>query len=392
MKRLKIGIFIDNFFPAIDGVVMVVDNYAKRLAQTNDVILFAPDFGDNNGIDDYSYKVVRIKSINTRIDNYYIATPIIDKKLKKILKQEKFDIIHIHSPFSIGSLGIKIAKKQDIPVIATMHTQFEVEIKRYITKEKLIKLALKKIIKPYNKCFECWAVNSEVAKVYKGYGYKREPKVVMNGTDMLPIKNDKITDAIIDKKYDLIPHQILFLFVGRIDKVKNIDFIIESLKIVKEKGLDFKMFFVGSGEDEKYFKRKVKKYDLEKEILFLGKIKDRYLLAMIYKRATLFLFPSLMDASSLVQVEAASQKTPVLFLKGAVTACNIKDNINGFLEENNPTSYASRIIKIVNDKRLYNRVSRKCYKDLYKSWNMLTKIVYKDYLNIIDKYKSKSNV
>ena len=42
MKRLKIGLFIDTFFPMIDGVIMVVDNYARRLAKFNDVTVFAP--------------------------------------------------------------------------------------------------------------------------------------------------------------------------------------------------------------------------------------------------------------------------------------------------------------------------------------------------------------
>ena len=38
-------------------------------------------------------------------------------------------------------------------------------------------------------------------------------------------------------------------------------------------------------------------------------VKDRELLASIYERADLFLFPSLYDASSIVQIEAALQKT-----------------------------------------------------------------------------------
>jgi hypothetical protein len=30
--RLKIGFFIDTYFPMVDGVIMTVDNYAKRLS------------------------------------------------------------------------------------------------------------------------------------------------------------------------------------------------------------------------------------------------------------------------------------------------------------------------------------------------------------------------
>ena len=45
------------------------------------------------------------------------------------------------------------------------------------------------------------------------------------------------------------------------------------------------------------------------------------------------LFPSMYDASSIVQIEASSQKTPVLFLKNSATASMIENNVNGFLSD-----------------------------------------------------------
>ena len=40
--NITIGLFIDTFFPMVDGVITVVDNYAKRLAKKADVVVFAP--------------------------------------------------------------------------------------------------------------------------------------------------------------------------------------------------------------------------------------------------------------------------------------------------------------------------------------------------------------
>ena len=44
MKKYNIGLFIDTFYPMIDGVVMVVDNYAKRLSKIANVIVFVPEY------------------------------------------------------------------------------------------------------------------------------------------------------------------------------------------------------------------------------------------------------------------------------------------------------------------------------------------------------------
>ncbi|KKP97569.1 MAG: hypothetical protein UR99_C0009G0001, partial [Candidatus Moranbacteria bacterium GW2011_GWD2_36_12] len=74
----------------------------------------------------------------------------------------------------------------------------------------------------------------------------------------------------------------------------------------------------------------IKKYGLQDHIHMSGRITNRQALALHYKIADLFLFPSIYDSSSLVQIEAASQKTPTLFLKDTATASTIKHNINGY--------------------------------------------------------------
>ena len=95
------------------------------------------------------------------------------------------------------------------------------------------------------------------------------------------------------------------------------------------------MFFIGKGQDEEVLIKLINKNNLNKEVIMCGKITNRKLLADFYARSDLFLFPSLYDASSIVQIEAASQKTPVLFIKGAATASNVTNNVNGFISEKN---------------------------------------------------------
>ena len=133
MDKLKIGLFIDTFFPMIDGVVMVVDNYARRLCKFANVTVFAPAIPNKN-FDDSSlpYKVVRAKSFPLFFIDYSLPLPDLDNNFKEELKNSKLDIVHIHSPFTIGKVGIKYAKAHNIPVIATMHSQFKQDFKRAV--------------------------------------------------------------------------------------------------------------------------------------------------------------------------------------------------------------------------------------------------------------------
>ena len=149
------------------------------------------------------------------------------------------------------------------------------------------------------------------------------------------------------------------------------------------------MIYVGDGPDYESLSKKIKEYKLSNEVIMAGKIMDRELLKSIYYRANLFLFPSLFDASSLVQIEAASQETPTLFIEGAVTADTVENNINGFTAKYDVKLYADRIEEIINNKKLYNKVKENAKKDLAKSWKDISLETYNYYLKTIEEYNKK---
>lgn len=385
-NKITIGLFIDTFFPMIDGVTMVVDNYAKRLTKYANVIVFAPEYPKAQYDDSkFFYKVVRCKSVKMPIIDYSLPMPKIDKKFMHELNNTKLDIVHIHSPFTIGKIGVEYAKKNNVPAIATMHSQYKKDFLRAVKFEPLANLLTKVIIRQYNKCDECWAVNSEIAKIYyEEYKYKKLPKVMGNATDMKLVENMEQAKKLINEKYNISPDEEVFLFVGRINNLKNVFLIANSLKILKEKyNPKFKMLFVGSGQDEDELKSIIDKNNMNQDIIMCGKISDRELLANIYARADLFLFPSLYDASSIVQIEAASQKTPTLFVEGAATTATITENVNGFISQNNEEDFAEKINEIINNKALYDSVCENVYKDIYINWDSQVSKVFDSYMEII---------
>ena len=382
MKRLKIGIFMDDFYPSINGVIKVMDNYATRLSKIADVVIVVP-YVDKHYTDNFPYKVIRLKSHRLHILDYHLG-PLNLGHMEKVLLDEKFDIIHIHSPFILGHHGVKIAKKLNIPCVGTMHTQFYLEFKRYSKSDFISKRLTNMIMRVFNKCYKCYAVNESVADLYVKYGAKERPGVLQNGTE-LKLLGDGVNREI-NKKYGFTKDEKVLLFLGRVNILKNILFIVDVAKILKDKGFKFKLMFVGPLEDGDKLLKKINEYGLNNDVIITGKIMDRDLIAKIYHRANLFVFPSLYDASSLVQIEASSQKTPTIFIEGATTACSVIDNQNGFLAPNDANLFADRIIDIFNDKELYNKVSEGAYKDLYRHWDDLTKDLYKEYKRIIKEY------
>ena len=390
--KITIGLFNDTYYPLVDGVVQVVDNYARLLSKKAKVIVFVPKGRDKHYKDAFPYQVVRSKRMRVFFLDYDLALPQFDNYFKKVLKNAKLDIVHIHSPFTMGKIGLEYAKKHHIPCVATMHSQFKRDFKRSLKTPLLtpiVSILMASIRSVFNNTTENWAVNGEVGRIFhEEYKVKNKPIVMLNGTDMQPV-TDKTKITALREKYKIRPEEKVFLFVGRINILKNLPFLVRSLKILKEKHFPFKMLFVGSGQDEDSIKKQVKSLKMTKDIIFTGKITNREELACHYALADLFLFPSLYDCSSLVQIEAASQKTPTLFLKGSATSDTITPEINGYISEHEEFDYANKIIQIFSDKEKYNSVCQKAFDDLYLTWPKVVEKAYQRYIYLIKENKKK---
>lgn len=387
-KRLKIALCIDTYFPMIDGVAMVVDNYAKRLQEFADVTVLCPVV-DKHFKDEYTYKVVRCKSFKPFFLDYVAPMPRLDRRFKQYLKKEAFDIVHIHSPFAVSSMGVWYAKRNRIPVVATLHSQYKQDVKKSVKLNWLTNIVLARLMKTFNRCDTCWAVNEGIRLLYVNeYGLTASNGVKNNASDFLPIADRASARAEVRGRFGVSDEQKLFLFVGRLNFIKNIPFIIDSLSLLKEQGFAFKMVFVGSGADADALKKLIQEHALEDHVILAGEIQDRHELEKVYAASDLFLFPSLYDANSLVQIEAASQALPTLFIREAKTASSCIENQNAFMSENDPVAYAQRIVRIFEDPELYERVSQNAQKELYVAWDDSIQTLLADYERIIEEHQA----
>jgi len=367
--------FCDTYYPIIDGVIKVLDNYATLISDRYNVVVVVPKHKNSRIVSNPHYLVIGTASIYFKFVNYDLAFPDNDTYLKSTLKKLKVHLIHAHSPFNMGIFARKLAQKLKIPFIMTLHSRYKQDFYNHTKNEAITKALLKNIMKVYNKSDEVWTMHDLCIKELISYGYKGKIYKVPNATDYEIPSNPEKLESYVNEKYNLAPNDLVFLFVGRLVKQKNILFIVESLKLLKDKNIKFKMFFVGPGPDEAELKAKIKELGMEEDVILTGKIMDREKLFSFYQRANLFLFPSTYDASSIVQIEAAAYKTPGVFIEGCVTANGIVHNQNGFLSKETHEDFAQVILNAISDKENLKRVSENAQNDLYINWKQVSEIV-----------------
>ena len=384
---MKIGFFVDVFYPMIDGVIKVVDNYARLLvAKGNEVTVFCPNGTEKHDDSAYPYKVVRCESLFIDKYDYVIPVPALDVSFISELKKSELDIVHIHSPFAVGMIGKEYAIKSGVPMVATIHSQYKLDFERKLKLKTSVDVALRAIMQVFNSCNECYTVNEAIRNLYvTEYGLTAPCLIRPNATSHKPIEDKKAAYKFVNDMFSLNDDDTALLFVGRLNLLKNLDFLVRSLKKLKERGVWFKMLFVGTGEDENEIKQLVSDLGLSGSVIFCGKIGSAETLEKIYARAKLFLFPSLYDTNSLVQIEAACQGTPTLFLKGAKTAGTVTENVNGFFAEQSEEAYAEKIEEILSNDELYETVSKNAKRDLYKTWEEVAEAIYRDYKRLTGK-------
>jgi len=374
-----IGEFCDVFPPETDGVGMVVKSYAEELTKMNQHCYYvAPKAPNCTAV--HSFPTFQYLSIGLNGSTYRAGIPQIDISFRKKIKKIDFDILHAHSPFSAGREAMRIAKKRNIPLVGTFHTKYYDDFYK-ATKSKLISnTCIKYVLEFYNACDEVWAVNHATADVLREYGFKKEIRVMPNGTNLWHPTEEAI--KAVSEKYNISEEEHLFLFVGQQNWKKNIRNILHAVQIYATENQNFKMIFAGKGPDEEEIKELAKELGLRKKVIFTGHITDRNLLMSLYARADLLVFPSPYDNAPMVVREAAAAGTPSILLKDSCSAEGITHGYNGFLCENTPKSIADCIVDAL---PYAKQVGEKARETIPLPWNVVVQNALSRYRELVGK-------
>ncbi|MBQ7603270.1 MAG: glycosyltransferase [Clostridia bacterium] len=386
-KRLNIGMGMDSYLPTVDGVVMCMHNYCLNASREHNVTALVPK-NTKSHVDNYPYKVLRCKSMYIPIAKYFYGVPSIDGKFKKEVYNMDFDILHMHSPFNMSKFAIKLAKKKNIPIVSTFHTNFRPIFQDVLGSNAMAEAVVKSIGKVYNQMDEVFVCSPYIAEQARSFGYKGKITILPFGTELERADNVEELRTQANEKLGLNPDELVFLYVGRVVPLKRIDFSIRSLKTLKDKGIKFKFLVVGKGLYQKDLEALAKDLGLENEVKLMGFV-DRELLPYINARADLLLFPSLYDNFGLVKVEAAAYSTPGVYIEDTPAGYGVTDGQNGYLSADNQESFTAKILEAISDRAKLKQVGINASKELYIHWSDCTKQLIKRYYEIIEEKKQK---
>ena len=386
-ENLNICLINDSFPPEIDGVANAVTNYADIITRSHGkATVVTPD---NPGADDsvFSFPVLRYPSVDlTKLVGYYAGFPFSPEVQKKLVA-EGFDLIHSHCPITSTMLARSLRDRIGVPIVLTYHTKFDIDIANAISSKLLQEEAKRMLVENISACDEIWTVSRGAGENLRSLGYKGDYIVMPNGVDFPQGRVDDSLIAEVTGGYDLPAGVPVFLFVGRMMWYKGVRIILDALQSLREAGQDFRMVFVGGGNDKDEIVAYAEKLGLTDLVFFAEPIRDRSRIRAWYCRADLFLFPSTFDTNGLVVREAAACSLASVLITGSCAAEDVEDGVSGFLIEENADSMAAKLKELCTKPEAVRAVGAGALRELYISWDEAVANACRRYETVVENYR-----
>lgn len=155
--------------------------------------------------------------------------------------------------------------------------------------------------------------------------------------------------------HDMIPAggEISIVTVGRLTRPKNHLMAVEAARILKEKGLNFKWYFVGEGEMRQPIEEKISESGLQNNVIMLGLKENPY---PYMSKADVYVQTSTFEGFGMTIAEAKILHRPVVSTNFDVVYDQITDRQNGLIAEMTPESVARKVLELIQNKELRSHI------------------------------------
>ncbi|MDB5238939.1 MAG: putative hexosyltransferase, glycosyltransferase family 1 [Candidatus Parcubacteria bacterium] len=354
------------FYPKIGGVENYSYMLAKKLQESGEytVSIITSDYDNTknakliiDGMTVYRLPVgFRLSNTPMNLRWYW--------EIKKILKQEKPDILHVHSPVPYLPDMAAWAGK-NVPMVFTYHSGSMKKGKWPI--DALIQIYEKVFLaKMFQRARAVIAISQEFVKNTFPQ-YKNKTFFIPTGVDLGRFKKMPL------------PASQRVTYVGRIEHSsswKGIDSLLQAMTIVVSQCPEATLELIGGGDALPHYKERAAQLGIAESVVFSGPKRGAELVEA-YSRSNVVVLSSISDseAFSVTLVEAMACGRPIVGTNIGGTPQLIDHEKNGLLvAPNKPEELAAAIIRVLNDTTLaQNLAASGAERSIGFSWDIQAK-------------------
>lgn len=354
MKRYKVALVCDWYLPRVGGLeVQLRDLAAELSARGHEVhVICTTPAGPTPDAD--SFRVIRLNVPLMPVLNTIRGSDAV-VRLERIFREERYDVIHAHTAYSVLALAATyVAKKLGIPSVYTEHS--------------VLRGAGTWLFRAIDMVYP-WTTWPTVMSAVSGF--VAEDLRALSGRDDVQV----LVNAIRPEQWSLERREELRVtcvtrFVKRkrpMDMVRMVPLI--NAKLPPE--LRPRFTFIGDGPERPRAEREAQRLGVSEYTEFTG-VAPRSEIKKMLARSAVFILPSYKEAMSIAVVEARAAGVPVVARTPNGVSEVIEHGVHGFLAPSTE-EFVDYVVKLVQDAGLRARISSNCRRNLDRfTWDSAT--------------------
>lgn len=343
-RAVRIGFFTDSYKPYVSGVVRSIETLIAELsALGHEAYVFAPGYPRHNRRESNIFRFVSLPSLAHR--EFRLGIPV-SWRLASTAADLRLDLVHVHSPFLMGQLGARLARRLGLPLVFTYHTMYH-HYAHYMPVARVFSrgLALRWSRDFCNRCDLVIAPTAGIGGFLASQGVRVPMEVVPTG--IYPQRFQEGDPAWLRRTFGLEGRRVL-LYAGRLAQEKNIPFLLRTFVQVCAARPDAHLVLAGEGPQDAALRALAAEIGLAGRVTFTGCLHDREL-AHCYTGADLFTFPSVTETQGIVLLEAQAAGLPVVALRSFGTSDMVVHGRDGLLCDHSEAEFTRAILSLLDD-------------------------------------------
>ncbi|WP_343504792.1 glycosyltransferase [Alloyangia pacifica] len=340
-RRLRIVMFTNTYLPFVGGVAISVERLKTGLErQGHDVLVVAPTYDGHTS----ERGVLRVPTLGGRSNLIRVANPIHSGTWRAVRDFEP-DVIHIHHPFWLGSLGLRMARSLKIPAVFTYHTRLEqfahaIPLPGALFRNVIAHWLVRRFA---NQCDEIIVPTPVTRDYIRLIGVDRPVHVQPTGVETARFQAcEKGQLEELRARFNPDGRKIL-VTVSRLSREKNLDFMIAAMRKLKDRGAPaFRLLIVGEGDERRHLTDAIRDKELTSEVRLVGAVSGDEIPDYL-GIADIFVFASVSETQGMVILEAMAAGLPVVAVNATGVDAFVENRITGILTDEDTEQWADAI-------------------------------------------------
>ena len=318
---LRIALFSGNYNYVRDGANQALNRLVGYLlSQGASVRVYSPTV--ENPAFQATGDLVSVPSMAIPFRPEYRMPLSLSRSVRRDLEAFNPNIVHIASPDRVSRKAVKWAKKQNLPVLCSVHTRFETYFRYYNLSfiEPVVEAWIRRL---YRKCDALVAPSESFAQVLREQRMNYDIDIWSRGVDR-EIFNPGRRDMEWRRGLGISDDTPVIGFLGRLVMEKGLDVFSDTIDQLKRRNVPHQVLVIGDGPARAWFESRIP------EAKFAG-FQVGADLGRAVASMDMFFNPSVTEAFGNVTLESMACGLPVVAAKATGSQSLVEDKVSGRL-------------------------------------------------------------